>query len=86
MFQWANLAFKDINGQPLTLYHLLAKSWEEACNLSRRGIMLNLKNISSIETVDLVKVCQNFASGDESVCSGNLAAEIVNMNDGQHYI
>ena len=26
------------------------------------------------------------ASGDESACSGNLAAEIVNMNDGQHYI
>ena len=84
--QWANLAFKDINGQPLTLYHLLAKSWEEALNLSRRGLMRKLKNISSIETVDLVKVSQNLASGDDSACSGNLAAEIVNMNDGQHYI
>ena len=84
--QWANLAFKDINGQPLTLYHLLAKSWEEARNLSRRGIMLKLKNISCIETVDLVKVCQNLASGDESACSGNLSVEIINRNDGQHYI
>ena len=83
---WANLAFKDINRQLLTFYHLLAKSWEEARNLSRRGLMLKLKTISSIETVDLVKVSQNLALGDDSACSGNLAAEIVNMNDGQHYI
>ena len=43
--------------------------------------MLKLKNISSIETVDLVKVSQSLTSGDDSACSGNLAAEIVNMNE-----
>ena len=32
--QWANLAFKREDGEPLTLLHLQNKSWEMASHLS----------------------------------------------------
>lgn len=83
--QWANLAFKDINGEPLTVYHLLAKSWEQARNLSRRNIMLKLRNISHIQPEDLVTICQQLTYGAKSAESGNLSAQVLINNDGENY-
>ena len=47
--QWANLAFKDTDREPLTILHLLNKSWEAAHNLSCRGVLLKLKNLSTFQ-------------------------------------
>ena len=55
--QWANLVFKDTNGDPLTILHLLNKSLEAAHNLSHRGVLLKLKNLSMFAVKDLVSVC-----------------------------
>ena len=84
--QWANLAFKDINGEPLTLYHLLGKSWEEAHNMSWRNILQKLKNISTIEVVDLVEVCQHLTYGKTLVQAGNFYASIDFHNDEEPFI
>ena len=83
--QWANLAFKDINGELLTLYHL-GKSWEEAHNMSRRNILQKLKNISTIEVVDLVEVCQGLTYGKTLGQAGNLYASIDFRNDEGPFI
>ena len=74
--QWANLAFKDADGEPLTLLHLLNKSWESAHNLSRRGVLLKLKNISTVKTVDLVSVCQDIAYGKIHSKWGNISVSV----------
>ena len=84
--QWANLAFKDRNGEPLTLYHLLSKSWEQVHNLSRRSILLKLRNISTIQCVDLVTVTQGLTCGKMSVESGNLTASIQFNGNGRPFI
>ena len=84
--QWANLAFKDSNGEPLTLYHLLSKSWEQAHNLSRRSILLKLRNISTIQCADLVTVTQGLTRGKMSVESGNLTASIQFNGNGRPFL
>ena len=56
--QWANLAFKDTDGEPLTILHLLNKSWEAAHNLSPRGVLLKLKKFINVCSEGFI-VCQD---------------------------
>ena len=81
-----NLAFKDRNGEPLTLYLLLSKSWEQAHNLNCRSILLKLRNISTIQCVNLVRVTQGLTHGKMSVELGNLTASIQFNGNGKSFI
>ena len=83
--QWANLAFKDREGDPLTILHLLNKSWEVAHNLSRRGVLLKLKNLSTYRVQDLVYVCQDITYGKTSSKWGNISATVNEKKNGEIY-
>ena len=83
--QWANLAFKDTDGEPLTILHLLNKSWEAAHNLSRRGVLLKLKNLSTFEVKDLVSVCQDLVYGKLFSKWGNSSATVNKEANGDIY-
>lgn len=74
--QWANLAFKDENGKPLTLLHLLNDSWEKSRNLSRRNIILKFNKISTVKTEDLVNVCTDLTSGQQNSLHGNIKVSV----------
>ena len=74
--QWANLAFKDEQGLPLTLLHLLSSSWEQSRNMSRKNVILKFKEIAKIKTDDLVKVCADLTGGSLKSASGNLTVTI----------
>ena len=69
--QWANLAFEDEQGLPLTLLHLLISSWEQSRSMSRRNVILKFKEITKIKTDDLVKVCADLTGGSLKSASGN---------------
>ena len=81
--QWANLAFKDVEGEPLTLLHLMNKSWECARKLNRRGVLLKLKNLSCITTSDLVAVCQDLTYGKLVSTWGILCVTLGTNDDGR---
>ena len=83
--QWANLAFKDREGDPLTILHLLNKSWEVAHNLSRRGVLLKLKNLSTYRVQDLVSVCQDITYGKSISKWGNISATVKEKKNGEIY-
>ena len=83
--QWANLAFKSEDGEPLTLLHLLNKSWEMASHLSRRNILLKLRNMSTIKTVDLVSVTQLTTYGALIAQSGNITMSACEKPSGEIY-
>ena len=83
--QWANLAFKSEDGEPLTLLHLLNKSWEMASHLSRRNILLKLRNMSMIKTVDLVSVTQSVTYGALIAQSGNITMSVCEKPSGKIY-
>ena len=83
--QWANLAFKSEDGEPLTLLHLLNKSWEMASHLSRRNILLKLRNMSMIKTVDLVSVTQLVTYGALIAQSGNITMSVCEKPSGKIY-
>ena len=83
--QWANLAFKDEEGEPLTLLHLMNKSWESAHNVSRRGVLLKLKNLATFSTQDLVSVTQDLTYGKILSTWGNLSASVERKTDGSIY-
>ena len=74
--QWANLAFKDEQGLPLTLLHLLSSSWEQSRSMSRKNVILKFKEIAKIKTDDLVKVCADLTGGSLKSASGNLTLTI----------
>ena len=74
--QWANLAFKDEQGLPLTLLHLLSSSWEQSRSMSRKNVILKFKEIAKIKTDDLVKVCADLTGGSLKSASGNLTVTI----------
>ena len=52
----------------------------------RRNILQKLKNISTIEVVDLVEVCQGLTYGKTLVQAGNLYASIDFHNDEEPFI
>ena len=81
--QWANLAFKDADGEPLTLLHLMNKSWEAASHLSCRGVLLKFKNLLTIVTSDLVAVCQDLTYGKMSSKWGNLLVNVRTNEQGK---
>ena len=83
--QWANLAFKNTDGEPLTILHLLNKSWEAAHNLSRRGVLLKLKNLSMFAVKDLVSVCQDLVYGKLFSKWGNISATVNEKANGDIY-
>ena len=83
--QWANLAFKDENGLPLTLLHLLNSSWEKSKTMSRKNVIWNLKEIAQIKTDDLVKVSADFTGGLHKSVSGNLTATIQFHANGKSF-
>ena len=81
--QWANLAFKTEEGEPLTLLHLQNKSWEMASHLSRCNVLLKLKDMSSNKIADLVAVTQEITYGKLFSKSGNVTVTVCNMEKGQ---
>ncbi|MCG8625032.1 MAG: hypothetical protein MJE68_23910, partial [Proteobacteria bacterium] len=81
--QWANLAFKDVAGNPLTILHLNNKSWEAACKLSRRGVLLKLRNLSTIKTEDLVCVCQDLTYSKLFSTWGNVSVSVGKNQNGK---
>ena len=83
--QWANLAFKSEDGEPLTLLHLLNKSWEMASHLSQRNILLKLRNMSTIKPVDLVSVTQLATYGALIAQSGNITMSVCEKPSGKIY-
>ena len=83
--QWANLAFKDTDREPLTILHLLNKSWEAAHNLSCRGVLLKLKNLSTFAVNDLVSVCQDLVYGKLFSKWGNISATVNKKANGDIY-
>ena len=83
--QWANLAFKDREGDPLTILDLFNKSWEAAHNLSRRGVLLKLKNLSTYRVQDLVSVCQDITYGKTTSKWGNISATVNEKKNGEIY-
>ena len=83
--QWANLAFKDREGDPLTILHLLNKSWEVAHNLSTRGVLLKLKHLSTYRVQDLVSVSQDITYGKTSSKWGNISATVNKKINGEIY-
>ena len=83
--QWANLAFKSEDGEPLTLLHLLNKSWEMASHLSQRNILLKLRNMSTIKTVDLVSVTPSTTYGALIAESGNITMSVCEKPSGKIY-
>ena len=83
--QWANLAFKSEDGEPLTLLHLLNKSWEMASYLSWRNILLKLRNMSMLKTVDLVSVTQSVTYGALIAQSGNITMSVCEKPSGKIY-
>ena len=83
--QWANLAFKDTDRDPLTILHLLNKSWEAAHNLSHRGVLLKLKNLSTFRVKDLVSVCQDLIDGKSFSKWGNISVTVNEKANGDIY-
>ena len=83
--QWANLAFKSEDGEPLTLLHLLNKSREMVSHLSRRNILLKLRSMSMIKTVDLVSVTQSVTYGALIAQSGNITMSVCEKPSGKIY-
>ena len=56
--QWANMCFECADGFPLTLLHLQKRSWTAANNLSRKGVLNKLFDVSGITKDDLLCISE----------------------------
>ena len=56
--QWANMCFENADGFPLILLHLQKKSLNATNNLSRKGVLNKLCDLSSITKDDLLLISE----------------------------
>ena len=71
--QWTNMCFEGADGFPLTLLHLQKKSWNATNNLSKKGVLNKLCDLSGITKDDLL--CISETDYEPAQCSmiGNAA-------------
>ena len=56
--QWANMCFENADGFPLTLLHLQKKTWNATNNMSRKGVLNKLCDLSGITKDDLLCISE----------------------------
>ena len=69
--QWANMCFENADGFPLTLLHLQKKSCNAANNLSRKGVLNKLCNLSGITKDDLLHISETECEPGQCSIIGN---------------
>ena len=78
--QWANLAFETSDGFPLTLVHLQKKSWQNACNLSKKGALTKIIDLASLTKRDKEFLSVTVFTPNEGSIGDNYSV-FMKMND-----